>query len=83
MSHYPTHLVCPHCLVETDCVMPLLEEQGPKPGDRSVCPYCAKVSIFTVGLTLRRATPDEVSDAMDDPVIERAVTVVQRSLRGR
>ena len=54
-----------------------VSERGPVQDDCSVCMYCTSLSIFTVGLTLRRPTVFEETVLLNDPVVQAIVQQVR------
>lgn len=65
---YPTaDTVCPHCENKIEaCTNMQAAGGGPKPGDLTLCAYCAAALIFTDGLGVRPATPDDLADLDDE-----------------
>lgn len=69
---------CPSCDQPLDGHLGTRPGQaGPKPGDISICVYCAELLVYGDGLRL--AIPDEAlrADLMTDPHITRALAVVR------
>lgn len=59
---------CPVCFYEIDGHQHLSGDgRVPKPGDRTLCGCCGSFNIFTEGLQLRRPTPDEMIDIINEP----------------
>jgi hypothetical protein len=62
---------CPQCNLELDGVT-IMRTDGPKDGlpeegDYSICVYCAAILRFGAGLQLRKATPEDITEARKAP----------------
>jgi hypothetical protein len=53
---------CPSCRAKLEAVTSLKHNDQPKPGDISVCLYCAAVLQFGNGMTLRAVPKEEWED---------------------
>lgn len=60
-TEHPVPLVCPKCGVEMDVTAGLSTEGkvSPKPGDATLCVYCATYLCFMPGMVLRYLTDQE------------------------
>ena len=66
MTHVgPDHVVpqmpCPNCGAELDRAMSVGHDDGPSPGDATICAECATWSVFTEDLSLRQMSNVERS----------------------
>lgn len=72
--------VCPNCDKHLDRSTGAGHGQAPKPGDLSICYYCAVLSVFTDELGLRRVTLEEWVDL---PPRERTLVLnIQQQIQG-
>ena len=67
--------VCPACgrEVDDDTNANPADPGGPKPGDISVCLYCAHLNVYTEDLGLRGATQEEAHALLMDRRVRRAI----------
>jgi hypothetical protein len=75
---------CPSCGALNDGATAPTEQisQQPKPGDLSVCLYCAAICVYLPDLQLRLATIDEVANiATSDPEGFRLISKFQKIAR--
>ncbi len=79
MRTFPRHeQVCPYCGAGNDMSTETLRDRKPpKPGDVSVCAYCAGLAVFTEA-GLRLPTAAELEEFNRDPAVQRAVGVVHK-----
>jgi hypothetical protein len=76
---------CPHCGRPLDAhgdTPGERDDKAPRPGDVSVCMKCGGVMIFTEGLGLRIATPEEMRVIDRDPKIQSVRFFIQHILPG-
>jgi hypothetical protein len=68
MTHHEHTLTpCPGCGNQLDTCFGVENDKNPKPGDLTICAYCAEPLVFTRDLTVRCATPE--LRAKLDPVL--------------
>lgn len=60
---------CPHCGEELDVASGLGTQDGPKPGDISLCIDCGGVNIFDENLKPRLPTQEENQKAEQNPMV--------------
>jgi hypothetical protein len=73
----PCH--CPHCGQELDAATDTFRVGArPKPGDISVCLYCAAILQFNAALQLEAVTGDELILVKANPDVKRAVALVRQ-----
>lgn len=65
---------CPHCGYETNGAT----GNGPSPsyGDVSICIRCQGVSIFDLGLVLRKLTPDEDAEIAGHDLAQKFIAIL-------
>lgn len=71
---------CPWCGALLDCATPLQPGSAPKPGDFTLCIYCATALRFTDDLSVRRLLPE---DSTDFEQVRAGVEKAQRLLKER
>lgn len=90
-TRLPTGNRCPYCEARLDAASHTTEKIAPKPGDLTVCMYCASVLVFDPLLVPSKPMPGEIEAtfAKDKPFadevrrIQRAVRALdRRDLRG-
>ena len=68
--------ICPKCFTILSAATNMDDENlRPKPGDVTVCLYCAEVLVFNEDLTLRRPLAGEIEDP--DGELARHVAAVK------
>lgn len=68
---------CPYCGHKFDMASDAFESERPKPGDASVCMYCAGILVLRADLTTRLPDQEESMILRSDPRIQK----VQRAIR--
>lgn len=53
---------CPHCHIENNGALNVMHDEGPTPGDATICLYCGGWSIFDDDLLMRLPTEDELAE---------------------
>lgn len=74
-------LVCPVCHTELDAATNVEDDQAPKPGDVTICVYCATVMEFTEG-GLRIMSQEEL-DAVHPETIRLVNEVAARCRKAK
>lgn len=78
MNTQPTATHCPWCGRRHDFHSstdnPL---KRPKPGNLSICWGCHQLAVYTEDLGLRRPTPDEATEAAQNPAVQQALAALQ------
>jgi hypothetical protein len=73
---------CPYCDGLLDAASAFESSAKPKPGNLTVCIYCAKVVVFAEGLGLRRPEPGELEAAYAArPGLEKYLDRAARAVR--
>lgn len=76
------HCMCPHCGYAVCCITSVHGNQKPTPGDISLCFYCGAVNVFAADLSIRSASPLELSEFMSDEEtcgqIQRAQALIRK-----
>lgn len=72
-----------HCLRCRELIDAARGEGRPKPGDFSVCFYCAKLAVFADDMSLREPTAEEIRIAQKDPNIAGVIKSVKAFIRRR
>jgi hypothetical protein len=84
MTHHEhTQTPCPGCGKQLDACFGVEHDQEPKPGDLTICAYCAKPLVFNQDLTVRCASPELLSK-LDPALVARfdsARAIVVRAKR--
>jgi hypothetical protein len=80
--------VCPYCGAKCDAATITDADKpygGPRPGDVSVCGYCAELLIFDgAPLALRKPTPEEHDEIGADPrlaALRVGIILARREMR--
>lgn len=55
--------LCPHCGVELNATTNINDEAPPRPGDLSICFYCAGFLIFSDKLALEKLSHEQLEDS--------------------
>jgi hypothetical protein len=82
MEHYDIDkIVCPWCTSIHDCAANVNGEGAPEDGNINLCIRCECISIYDSTLPggLRLPTPIEMSEAMEDEDVQRALWALNRS----
>ena len=72
---------CPDCQMPIDALNGANHDHAPRPGDRSICAYCACLMVINDDMTMRAATQDEIEKLLQNETIRQAVMLV-RMVRG-
>lgn len=73
---------CPHCQRITDAATSLVG-RSPGLGDVSICIYCAKASVFGLGLVLESIPEPLLSEVLADPGVQQMQAAVRSLPRFR
>lgn len=74
--------VCPYCEKLLDAAGALDKDTTPKPGDASICVYCAQMLIFNHKLVLRKPHADEIAMIRKvDPEAMAEIELLQHVVR--
>ena len=77
-----TEVRCPYCDGALDAASHMSEAVRPKPGDLSVCLYCAQPLVFDAFLIPGKPAPGEVEAIfVADPAFADEVRQIQRAIR--
>lgn len=74
---------CPACGYRHDTATSLLHGTAPDEGDVSICINCGAANIFDARLHPRTATPEELIDIQQHPVLWEKIQEAQRFIRAR
>jgi hypothetical protein len=58
---------CPNCKEQLNSASSLETEEGPSPGDMTMCLYCGHLMIFAPDFSFRALTQDEMHEIAGDP----------------
>ena len=58
IHHRDKMTLCPACGNQLDACFGIQHNETPKPGDLTICAYCAEPLVFTRDLSQRCATPE-------------------------
>lgn len=73
--------ICPGCGERLDANMAIDGgDTTPVAGDPSICAYCGTIATFQADGSLRRPTPDELRDFMQDMQIRQIVRAIYSRL---
>ena len=75
--------VCPVCGSLLDAASSIDHDKKPKPGDVSICIYCAYPLIFEENYRIREPTDEERKVIMADPFIQRAIKLCRDQIKER
>ena len=78
MISHATEVTCPHCGAKHEFSTGLFQDElfKPIPGAVTICIKCAKTSVFTDGLTLRKPIAEEARAHASDPRILQAQIIL-------
>ena len=71
---------CPVCRKKLDAAS---GEGKPRPGDMTVCAYCAELAVFGEDLELRVPNGDEVEEFYSNPAAARMQAVMRQIVERR
>jgi hypothetical protein len=83
MTHHKHKMtLCPACGNQLDACFGVEHDEIPKPGDLTICAYCAEPLVFTRDLRLRCVTPEPRAE-LDGGLVVRldAVRAIVRAKR--
>jgi hypothetical protein len=61
--------ICPSCGKVFDVATDVTSDEGPSPGDISICLHCGHLMAFNDDLTVRELTSDEMHEVAGDPYV--------------
>lgn len=71
---------CWKCGTRVDALAPTTFHENPhevpRPGDVSICIYCAALNVFAVDLSLRQPEPNEIEFYLSNPEVRAAIKAV-------
>jgi hypothetical protein len=79
---------CPYCGAQMDRASGIIQHEThqPRPGDVTLCFYCAELNIFDKGLKMRKPTDLETFEIMTAPTwpeVEKAQKLIRLTQKKR